>query len=265
MEELLAVMAQLRDPVSGCPWDRRQTLRSIVPHMLEEAYEVADVIERGALESLPDELGDLVFQVVFYARIAEEEQRFDFDEVARRMVAKLVRRHPHVFGDEAAGSDEQRAHTWESIKAQERRERGDSDTSLLADIPRAMPALTRAVKLGRRAARGGFDWDHPAPVWDKVVEELDELREALGETAGARRRMHEELGDVLLSVASLARHLDVEPESALRDACRRFEDRFRAVEAGLAERGLQPGREQRDLMEELWSRAKTGGSDGDRQ
>ena len=255
--ELLEVMARLRDPEQGCPWDLAQDYRSIVPHTLEEAYEVAEAIEQGDLDHLPDELGDLLFQVVFYARLGEEEGRFDFARVASGVADKLRRRHPHVFGEVELEDDAARQAAWEQIKQAEREARTPTDTSLLSDIPYALPALSRAMKLGRRAARGGFDWDDADGVFDKIHEEIDELRAELG-TQGTHQRRHEELGDLLLAVSSLARHLELDAEAALRDACRRFEQRFRQVEAGLARDGRQPSSELREQMERLWRRAGQG-------
>jgi len=221
-------MARLRDPVGGCPWDREQTYRSIAPHTIEEAYEVAETIEQDDLESLPGELGDLLFQVVFYARIAEEERRFDFGDVVAAICAKLIRRHPHVFGDEdSANADEQSAR-WEAIKRAERAERGEH-RGLLADVTAGLPALSLAAKLGRRAASVGFDWETAAPVRDCVAGELAEYDEA--RAAGEPARIEAELGDVLFAAVNLCRHNAVDPEQALRNACRRFRARFGRVEA----------------------------------
>ncbi len=254
IRELLAVMARLRDPEQGCPWDLAQDYRSIVPHTLEEAYEVAEAIEQGDIDHLPDELGDLLFQVVFYARLGEEEGRFDFADVARGVAEKLRRRHPHVFADVQLDGDAARQAAWEQIKQAEREARGPVASSLLSDVPRALPALSRAMKLGRRAARVGFDWDNTEGVFDKIYEEIDELRAELGER-GTHQRRHEELGDLLLAITSLARHLELDAESVLRDANRRFEQRFRKVEAELASEGQQPSPALRDEMERLWRQA----------
>ncbi len=254
MNELLAVMARLRDPEQGCPWDLAQDYRSIVPHTLEEAYEVAETIEQGDLEHLPEELGDLLFQVVFYARLGEEEGRFDFAGVARGVAQKLRRRHPHVFGDARLEDETAGQVAWEQIKQAEREARGREDASLLSDVPHALPSLSRAMKLGRRAARGGFDWDDADGVFEKIYEEIDELRAEISEQ-GTHQRRHEELGDLLLAISSLARHLELDAETALRDACRRFERRFREVEAGLARQGRQPSSALREQMEQLWRQA----------
>ena len=237
---LRAIMARLRDPQAGCAWDRAQTAASIVPFTLEEAYELADVIARdqGTAEDareLRDELGDLLFQVVFQARIAEEAGRFDLDDVARAIGDKLVRRHPHVFADAVHADDREREAAWEAEKA---RERGQRDqTSAMDDIPLALPALARAVKSQRRAARLGFDWDRPEPVVAKIHEEMAEVADALA-TGADPQAVSAEIGDVLFAVANWARHLGVDPEGALRGTTRRFEQRFRGMEVLAAERGL---------------------------
>jgi nucleoside triphosphate diphosphatase len=243
---LLAVMARLRDAERGCPWDREQTFQSIAPYTIEEAYEVADAIDRNDPQALRDELGDLLFQVVFHARMAQERGWFDFPAVARAIHDKLVRRHPHVFGDVRIENAEELTKLWENAKA---RERG-ADASVIDDIPHALPALARAAKLGRRAGTVGFDWPDAAAVRHKVAEELGELEAAEGDAVA------EELGDVLFSVANLSRHLKVDPEEALRAANRKFEQRFRRMEALAAERGLVLGSLSPDSWEELWTEAK---------
>lgn len=240
MSDLIALMAQLRDPVSGCPWDRRQTFKSIVPHTLEEAYEVADAIERGDYSAIRDELGDLLFQVVFYARIAEEQGEFDFEAIAQGIHDKLVRRHPHVFANQPVHDESAQRATWEAIKAEERAAKAASDSapvSALDDVPLGLPALTRARKLQNRAARVGFDWNTPAPVVAKVREELAELEEAMAAEVADQAHIAEEMGDVLFACTNLARHLGVDPEQALRDGNRKFERRFRGLEAVLGETG----------------------------
>jgi len=230
--ELLEVMRRLRDPGGGCPWDLAQDFASIAPHTLEEAYEVADAIERGEPGAIRDELGDLLFQVVFHARLGEERGWFDFAAVAAGIAAKLRRRHPHVFGAEGPTDVVAQSATWERIKAQERGAGGDA--AALGGIARALPALSRAVKLGKRAGRVGFDWPDAAGVRDKVAEELAELDDAIADaevgTSGAERRA-EELGDLLFAVANWGRHLGVDPEEALRAANRKFERRFAKIEA----------------------------------
>jgi ATP diphosphatase len=243
---LLAVMARLRDADHGCPWDREQTFETIAPYTLEEAYEVADAIDRGDRDALRSELGDLLFQVVFHARMAEERGWFDFAAVAQAIHDKLVRRHPHVFGDVRIESAAELTKLWEDAKA---RERG-ADASVLHDIPHALPALARATKLGKRAGTVGFDWPDAASVREKVAEELAELEAAHSDAVA------EELGDVLFSVANLSRHLKVDPEEALRAANRKFEQRFRRMEAMATERGLVLTSLSPDAWEALWSEAK---------
>ena len=241
VERLRAIMAQLRDPENGCAWDRAQTAATIVPFTLEEAYELADVIARDEgsdadSRELRDELGDLLFQVVFQARIAEEAGRFDLDDVAWAIGDKLVRRHPHVIADVEHADDHEREAAWEAEKARERAAR--EQPGAMDDIPLALPALARAVKSQRRAARLGFDWDEPAPVLDKIHEEIAEVQEALG-TGAAPARVTEEIGDLLFAVSNWARHLGVDPEGALRGSTRKFEARFRQMEALAAEQGAE--------------------------
>ena len=227
IEDLIGIMARLRDSERGCPWDRVQTFRTIAPYTIEEAYEVADAIERENLPDLRDELGDLLFQVVFHAQLAREAGRFGFEEVVDAIAGKMIRRHPHVFGDAHEGGPAEQSERWEEMKAAERSEGGGGD-SLLDDVPVALPALTRAVKLQRRAARCGFDWPNSDEVFDKISEELGELREAV--RAGDRTGIDDELGDLLFTVANLARHLGADPESSARAANRKFERRFRELE-----------------------------------
>jgi ATP diphosphatase len=233
IEKLLEVMERLRDPETGCPWDIEQNFASIAPYTIEEAYEVADAIARNDLDDLRGELGDLLLQVVFHARMAEEAGKFDFDDVARGIAEKMLRRHPHVFG-----SPEERANgkvdgSWEEIKEQERH--GGADDSALAGIALSLPALKRAQKLGKRAARVGFDWPDTEGVYAKIHEELVELEEAVeqGESGG----IHEEFGDLLFATVNLARHLDVDAEQALSDANGKFERRFRDMEDVIRSKG----------------------------
>ena len=256
IERLLEIMARLRDPELGCPWDREQTFATIVPFTIEEAYEVADAIARGDMEELRDELGDLLFQVVFYARMAEEAGDFDFADVVEAIVAKLTRRHPHVFGDARVDNVQQQSMEWERHKAAERaaKTRG-AMPSVLDGVSLALPALSRAVKLQRRAARVGFDWRELTEVMDKVAEELEEVRAEV--VAGAdQAHMRHEIGDLLLACSNLARFADIDPESALREANRRFERRFRRIEAWLAEQGKHTEQSSLEEMEALWQRAK---------
>lgn len=253
IDRLNGIMAQLRAPVGGCPWDVEQTFETIAPYTLEEAYEVADAIERGDMDDLKSELGDLLFQVVFHARMAEEQGLFVFDDVATAIADKLERRHPHVFGDEAAKANgvAQKAR-WEDIKAAERKARAQH--GVLDDVPVGLPALARAAKLTRRAARVGFDWPSTAEVLDKLDEEVGELKAEI--VAGDLEKAREELGDLLFVMANLARKLGVEPEDALRGANAKFARRFAFIEAKLAKDGRTP--EQSDLaeMDGLWDAAK---------
>ena len=231
MKDLLDIMARLRDPTHGCPWDLEQDFASIAPYTLEEAYEVADAIERDDLAALEEELGDLLLQVVFHAQMASERGAFDFARVARGISEKMVRRHPHVFGDEKVANAATQSARWEDIKAAEKALRG-TPSGLLADVPLGLPALTRAMKLGKRAARIGFDWPDRVGARAKVDEELGELDEAVA--GGDRARIAAEFGDVLLALANLARHLEVDAEGALRGANGRFTRRFGHVERQVA-------------------------------
>lgn len=253
IDRLLGVMARLRDPQAGCPWDLQQTFGSIAPYTIEEAYEVADAIERGDLADLKDELGDLLLQVVFHARMAEEQGLFAFEDVAQAITDKMIRRHPHVFGDESYASHAAQVAGWESLKAAERAAKG-RDVSLLDDVPTGLPALTRAVKLTKRAARVGFDWPHVDFVLAKLEEEVGELRVEMA--AGNQALMREELGDVLFVIANLARKLDVEPEDALRATNAKFMRRFQFIEAALALKGKTPAESDLDEMDALWNAAK---------
>lgn len=253
MDALLEVMRRLRDPERGCPWDRQQTFATIAPYTLEEAFEVADAIERGDLGALREELGDLLFQVVFHARLAEEQGAFDFAAVARGLADKMRRRHPHVFGAAEVADAADQTVAWESHKAQERRGRGEG---VLDGVPAALPALARAQKLGRRAARVGFDWPDAAGVLGKVAEESRELEEAMASRAMAPEAVEEELGDLLFTLAQLARHLEVDAEGALRRASLKFERRFRAMEARLEEAGQCPEEVGAEELERLWNEAK---------
>lgn len=252
IDRLLQVMARLRDPVNGCAWDVEQTFATIAPYTVEEAYEVADAIERGDLDELKGELGDLLFQVVFHARMAEEQRLWAFDDVVRAVTDKLVRRHPHVFADAGPRTAEQQTVAWEEIKAEERR--GREQHGVLDDVPVGLPALTRAVKLTRRAARVGFDWPSTREVFDKLREEMAELEAEV--EAGAADRVREELGDFLFVVANLARKLDVEPEDALRAANAKFVRRFAHIEARLAEDGRTPDQSDLAEMDALWNEVR---------
>ncbi|MDX1604917.1 MAG: nucleoside triphosphate pyrophosphohydrolase [Candidatus Competibacterales bacterium] len=253
IEELLEIMARLRNPEHGCPWDRAQNFTSIAPYTLEEAYEVAEAIAREDRAALRDELGDLLLQVVFHARMAEEEGSFDFDAVARSIAAKLVRRHPHVFGDVRYVDSAEQSVDWERIKAAERA--ADGCHSALDGVPLALPALSRALKLQRRAARVGFDWDRPGPILAKLEEELGELREALAQ-GESMARLSDELGDVLFTWVNLARRLELDPEAALRGTNTKFERRFRHMERWLQAEGCRPEQLTLEELDRLWERAK---------
>jgi ATP diphosphatase len=257
VSELLAIMARLRG-AGGCPWDRQQTFASIAPYTIEEAYEVADAIERGDMEELKDELGDLLFQVVFHAQIAREAGQFDFEAVAASICDKLTRRHPHVFGDHGPLSIAEQGAAWEDIKAAER---DSADPSALQGVPNALPALMRADKLSKRAARVGFDFEHAGQCADKVDEELAEVRAASSESSessGASPEIFEEIGDLLFAAANLARKLDVDAEAALRAANAKFERRFRAMEALATERGWEFSELNLAAQESLWQAVKRG-------
>lgn len=264
LDDLLHLMARLRDPQHGCPWDLQQDYASIVPHTIEEAYEVADAIERGDFAHLPGELGDLLFQVVYYSQLAREEERFTFATVVDSITRKLVRRHPHVFpdGDLYGAVDLPRLdevavkQRWEAIKTEERAEKAAApeQLSLLDDVPAALPSLSRAVKLQKRAAQVGFDWPAALPVVDKVREELDEVLEAMSENDP--EAISEEIGDLLFVVSNLARHLKVDPETALRAANVKFERRFRFIEQALREAGRSMEDCALDELDALWGEAK---------
>jgi MazG family protein len=252
LQRLLEIMARLRDPEGGCPWDREQTFATIAPYTVEEAYEVADAIERGDLKDLKEELGDLLFQVVFHSRMAEEQGAFDFDAVAAAMVDKMVRRHPHVFAGETYADLTEQVAAWDAIKAAERA--GKARHSILDDVPPGLPAMTRAVKLTKRAARAGFDWPSTDEVMAKLREELEELQHEIDVADLPKARA--ELGDLLFVAANLSRKLDVDPEDALRACNAKFERRFHHIEQALAERGKTPAQSTLEEMDGLWDEAK---------
>ncbi|MCC5979688.1 MAG: nucleoside triphosphate pyrophosphohydrolase [Salinarimonas sp.] len=261
---LIEIMAALRDPETGCAWDIRQDFASIAPYTIEEAHEVADAIARGDLEDLRDELGDLLLQVVFHARMAEEQEIFDFGGVVEAITEKLIRRHPHVFGDTGSRDPEAIKRIWETIKqgekAARRARRGESVPGLLEDVPASLPALMQADKLTRRAAKVGFDWPDPAQVMAKVEEERTEVAQAMAE--GDKAAIAEEIGDLLFAVANLARHHDIDPESALRAANAKFIRRFAAIEATLAQAGRSLQDADLDEMEAAWRAAKQAEKSG---
>lgn len=257
IEKLRAIMAELRHPEHGCPWDREQRFDTIVPHTLEEAYEVAAAIESGDLQELRDELGDLLFQIVFYARLAEEQAAFDFDDVVTGIVHKLVRRHPHVFGDAEVGDARAQSEAWEAGKAAERADKHGAGT--LAGVALALPGLTRAVKLQKRAARVGFDWPDINPVFDKILEEMEEVRVEIRQGA-EQARIEDEIGDLFFACSNLARHARIDPETALRQANRKFESRFAHMERLAAERQLVLTELDLASWESLWETAKAAES-----
>jgi ATP diphosphatase len=257
IDRLLQIMARLRDPQRGCPWDLEQTFGTIAPYTIEEAYEVADAIEREDSNALRDELGDLLFQVVFHSQMASEQGAFEFDDVAAAISDKLERRHPHVFGNAQIDSAAAQTVAWEEQKRLEREQAGKS---VLADVPLALPALTRANKLGKRAALVGFEWPNVAGALDKLDEELGELRKELGQQA-QQAEITDELGDVLFCVVNVCRYLGVDPEGALRGANSKFERRFGYVEQRLREQGRSAREATLEEMDKLWDEGKKRLSD----
>lgn len=261
-------MARLRDPVTGCPWDVKQSFATIAPYTIEEAYEVADAIARDDLDALKEELGDLLLQVVYHAEMAAEQERFGFADVVDAITRKMIRRHPHVFADPSLREDFLAKDLWRRIKDEERAERGEARaSSTLDDVPVALPALTRAVKLQTRAAEVGFDWPRLAPVLAKAEEEIAELKAALDETHEAKddgpaKRVVEEFGDLLFVMANLGRHLGVDPEAALRDANAKFVRRFESIEAALAKEDRKPEDATLEELDQLWDEAKAAETKG---
>lgn len=254
---LIDIMAALRTPETGCPWDLEQDFRSIAPYTVEEAYEVADAIERGDLDDLRDELGDLLLQVVFHARMAQEQGVFSFPDVVTAICDKLVRRHPHVFGDRNALTAEGVTVQWDEIKAAERAAKGvGGKESLLDGVPVSLPALTRAVKLQQKASKVGFDWNNALHVLDKIREETDEVAAELAAPVVDQRALEEEIGDLLFVISNLARHANVDPEQALRSANMKFARRFNYIEQKLDNIGISPHAATLDEMEALWVEAK---------
>ena len=268
VNRLLDIMSALRNPDSGCPWDLEQNYKSLVPYTLEEAYEVAEAIEVGDMNEVKKELGDLLFQVVFYARIAEEDKQFTFSDVVEAISDKLLRRHPHVFpggsienfGQQQSLNADDVVVNWESIKSEERQKKGQANSardSILSDIPRALPALERSLKMQKRAARVGFDWQDCGQVMGKVKEELAELEEAM--ESGDPNAINHEVGDLLFAVVNMARHLQVEPENALRESNRRFTRRFSFIEQELEKENIQPHDAGLEKLDQLWNAAKKNG------
>ncbi len=249
IQELIGIMAALRDPETGCPWDRQQTMETIIPYTLEEIYELVDAIERDSMEDIMDELGDLLFHIIFYSHMAAEAGSFEFIDVVSGVCEKLVRRHPHVFAGQRVDTVEDVKRNWAKMKREE------SAGDYLGNIARALPALQRAEKLQKRAARAGFDWDDPAPVLAKLEEEVNELKQDMADSE-ERSRLQSELGDVLFAAVNLARHLQVNPETALREANNKFEQRFRFIQARLEEEGEDLESASLERMDELWEEAK---------
>jgi ATP diphosphatase len=256
LSRLLAVMAWLRDREHGCPWDIDQTFRTIAPYTIEEAYEVADAIERNDMPALKEELGDLLLQVVYHSQMASETGAFRFEDVAAAIAAKMIDRHPHVFGDLKIADADAQTVSWEARKAAERRKKGAEHAGALDGVARSLPALLRAEKIQKRAARVGFDWKTIGPVIDKIEEELGELRREIDAARTDPARITDELGDVLFAVANLARHCKVDPEAALRSTNDKFERRFRYIEQHLAAQGRKPADATLEEMEALWQEAK---------
>ncbi len=259
IQRLLAIMVRLRDPETGCPWDIEQNFRSIAPYTIEEAHEVADAIERNDLDDLKDELGDLLFQVVFHARMAEELGAFGFGDVVAAVSDKLERRHPHVFGDAEIADAEAQTINWETIKARERAEKGERDTSALAGVSKGLGALRRSVKLQKRAARVGFDWPTVEPIFDKIKEEAAELKEAIANDDQVH--IEEEVGDLFFVLTNMARKLNVDPGMALRASNHKFEQRFRAMEQLAAEQRLDLSELDLDAQEAIYRQVKKNLSD----
>ncbi len=263
LKDLRNIMERLRDPEHGCPWDREQTLETLVPYTLEEAYEVADAIQRGSEQELRDELGDLLFQIIFYTQITGEENKFNFDDVVDAIATKLTRRHPHVFADEKINNAKEQTLAWEEHKEKERKEKAGNKNiraSVLDGVSLALPALVRAQKLQKRAARVGFDWEDMQSVISKVEEELGEYREeCLSDTSRIKGRIQEEMGDLLFSCVNLARHAGIDAESALREANLKFEGRFNSIEAELEGQGKSMEQVSLEEMDNLWEKAKQAG------
>ena len=257
IDRLIEIMALLRDPDKGCPWDVEQTFATIAPHTIEEAYEVAEAIEQDDMPALVDELGDLLLQVVFHARMAEEDALFTFDDVAQAIYDKLVRRHPHIFDEAETITAEDQTRSWEAQKARERKEKSSGDTphSALDGVTTGLPALTRALKLQKRAARVGFDWHQAEDVLHKFDEESREMATEMGSGA-SEERLQDEMGDLLFTCVNLSRKLNIDPETALRHGNAKFERRFKAVEMLLSNAGKTPETSNVDEMEALWQQAK---------
>ncbi|MCW7762356.1 nucleoside triphosphate pyrophosphohydrolase [Photorhabdus luminescens] len=254
IKRLLEIMAQLRHPQQGCPWDKQQTFKTIAPYTLEETYEVIDAIERGDFSDLKEELGDLLFQVVFYAEMGKEQQLFDFDDICHVISDKLERRHPHIFGQQQDINSDVAISGWEKRKAQERAQKDLH--SVLDDIPASLPALMKAYKIQKRCAAVGFDWDTLGPVLDKVYEEIDEVMDEAHQAVVDQQHLEEEIGDLLFAVVNLSRHLGYKPEIALQKACNKFDNRFREVEKLILNQGHTLEAATLEEMEQMWQQVK---------
>ncbi len=253
-QQLLQVMKQLRDPETGCPWDKKQDFNSLIPYTLEEAYEVIDAIERDDMQDLKSELGDLLFQVVFHAQVAEEKGLFDFEQVAESVADKLVRRHPHVFSDVVYANEAEQKKAWEAFKASERKVKEVENHTILSGVAKNLPALVQCKKIQDRAANHGFDWSEVPPVFDKVLEELDEVKEAW--ESGNPQHIEEEIGDLLLIAVNLARHMHVDPEQALKKSTRKFTQRFEYIEQKIQQSGRAVNKCELAELDALWNEAK---------
>lgn len=264
IDDLLAIMAALRTPETGCPWDLEQTYETIAPYTIEESYEVADAIERGDFDDLKDELGDLLLQVVYHARMAEEDGHFSFGDVVDAICDKMVRRHPHVFGSEEDKANFDPDGFWERAKAAEKDGAdGESDKGVLDGVPLALPTLVRAIELQNKAARVGFDWPDMGPVFDKIREEIGELEDATNLENPSRRKIAEEYGDLLFVMANLARHMDIDAEDALRQANAKFVRRFKHIEERLAADGRTPEQSTLEEMDQMWDESKLEENSGE--
>lgn len=260
IDNLLNIMKELRNPERGCPWDLEQTFSSVAPYTIEEAYEVAEAIQKGDTDELQEELGDLLFQVVFHAQMAEEQGLFGFDDVVNSIVEKMVSRHPHVFGDAEVKDARAQTHAWEKHKHLERQKKLENqpeqqDPSILDGVPIALPAITRAVKLQRRAARVGFDWSSLPPIFEKIEEELDEVKQEI-DLQAEQQLIEDEIGDLFFAVSNLARHLDIDPETAVRRSNAKFERRFRSIERLASETNQELQEMTLDEMEMLYQEVK---------
>ncbi len=254
IQDFVRLIAKLRDPNGGCPWDLKQNYRSMIPCLLEESYEVIEAIEQNNPQDLKEELGDLLLQVVFFSQLAAEEQKFTFDDVVNNVAEKIIRRHPHVFGEKSAGNEQEALQNWNAMKAEENKDKGH--TSILDNIPHAFPALMRAEKLQKRCAKVGFDWQNIEPVIAKIEEELSELKQEINRPHLVQAQVEEELGDLLFAVVNLSRHLKCQPEDSLRKANHKFERRFRAVEMKLKQQNKTVEQSSLVEMDMLWDEVK---------